>query len=78
MLEVGRGSQGVGRKVLPQPCAYAIADRLVRPAVDLFAVVGGKAIHDKFRCVSVSTRWHSIKSPGSKLFPARIEGGAFW
>jgi hypothetical protein len=48
LLQAGRGRM-VGAQVLLQPFAYGIADRSAGFTIDLSAVVGDSAIHDRIR-----------------------------
>ena len=56
MLEVGRGTQGLGTKVLLQPLAHGITDRSAGLAIDLFAVVVDPAVHGRFRFLVIRIR----------------------
>jgi hypothetical protein len=64
MLEIRRGKQSIGAKVLPQPFAHAITDRPAGLAINLLAVVGDSAVHIEFRFVGRRT-----KSLARELFP---------
>jgi hypothetical protein len=72
MLELGREVRRLRAQGPLQLFTHGVADRSARPAIDLFAVVGDSAIHNKFRfwSLQISMRSCRTKSLGWKMFPA--------
>jgi hypothetical protein len=69
VLEMDRWTRSLRAQFLPQPFADRLADRSTGFPIDLHALAGGLAIHDRFRLIRNSNDDCKVNRPASKLFP---------